>query len=110
VIEGHLSPWEAPYLVCGDLKPNDENFIDGYNITLFDKERFDEFAELIEGIKEALEKNRRLGRYEDKHLNFRYFDFYSHLYTPLISIDNVGYVLRSRLSVLIAMKSCLLTG
>ncbi|MFY9473391.1 MAG: hypothetical protein WAQ00_07400 [Tepidanaerobacteraceae bacterium] len=34
-----------------------------------------------------MEKNRRLGKYEDKHLNFRYFDFYNHLYTPLISID-----------------------
>ncbi|WP_227765118.1 hypothetical protein [Zhaonella formicivorans] len=66
---------------------------DGYGkeyliyITLFNKERFDEFAELIEGIKEALGKNRRLGKYDDKHLNFRYFDFYNHLYTPLISID-----------------------
>jgi len=83
----HKAQWEAPHLVYGDLKSSDKNFIDEYNITLFNKEKFDEFAELIEGIREALEKNRRLDKYEDKHLNFRYFDFYSHLYTPLISID-----------------------
>jgi hypothetical protein len=35
-----------------------------------------------------LEKNRCLGKYMDKYLNFIYFDFYSHLYTPLISIED----------------------
>ncbi|MDO9535514.1 MAG: DEAD/DEAH box helicase family protein [Bacillota bacterium] len=83
----HKAQWEAPYLVYGDLKSNDKNFIDEYNITLFNKDRFDEFEQLFEGIKDALEKNRGLGKYQDKHLNFRYFDFYSHIYTPLISID-----------------------
>lgn len=83
----HKAKWEAPYLVYGDLKPKDKNFIDEYSITLFNKERFDEFEQLFEGIKDALEKNRRLDKYQDKHLNFRYFDFHSHLYTPLISID-----------------------
>ncbi len=83
----HKAQWEAPYLVYGDLKANDPNFIDEYNITLFNKDRFEEFEQLFEGIKDALEKNRRLNKYQDKQLNFRYFDFYSHLYTPLISID-----------------------
>jgi hypothetical protein len=83
----HKAQWEAPYLVYGDLKSNDQNFIDEYSITLFNKDRFDEFEQLFEGINDALKKNRRLNKYQDKHLNFRYFDFYSHLYTPLISID-----------------------
>lgn len=83
----HKAQWEAPYLVYGDLKPTDQNFIDEYSITLFNKDKFDEFAQLFAGIKDALEKNRRLNKYQDKHLNFRYFDFYSHLYTPLISIE-----------------------
>ena len=84
----HKAQWEAPYLVYGDLKANDPNFIDEYNITLFNKDRFEEFEQLFEGIKDALEKNRCLNKYQDKQLNFRYFDFYRHLYTPLISIDN----------------------
>lgn len=83
----HKAQWEAPYLIYGDLKENDRNFIHEYNITLFNTDRFDEFEQLFTGIKEALEKDRRLAKYEDKLLNFRYFDFYSHLYTPLISID-----------------------
>ena len=83
----YKAQWEAPYLVFGDLKADDNNFIDEYSITLFNGERFDEFEKLFEGIKEVLINNRRLNKYEDKHLNFRYFDFYSHLYTPLISID-----------------------
>ncbi|MFZ5945055.1 MAG: DEAD/DEAH box helicase family protein [Bacillota bacterium] len=83
----YKAQWEAPYLVFGDLKADDNNFIDEYSITLFNGEQFDEFEKLFEGIKEVLINNRRLSKYEDKHLNFRYFDFYSHLYTPLISID-----------------------
>lgn len=83
----HKAQWEAPYMVYRDLKPNDKNFIDEYSITLYNKDRFEEFEQLFEGIRDALEKNRRLGRYEDRYLNFRYFDFYQHLYTPLISID-----------------------
>jgi len=83
----YKAQWEEPYLVFGDLKADDNNFIDEYSITLFNGERFDEFEKLFEGIKEVLINNRRLNKYEDKHLNFRYFDFYSHLYTPLISID-----------------------
>jgi len=82
----HKAQWEAPYLIYADLKKDDKNFIDEYDITLFEKDRFDEFDQLFAGIREALEKNRRLARYQDKLLNFHYFDFYSHLYTPLISV------------------------
>ncbi|HHW29878.1 MAG TPA: DEAD/DEAH box helicase family protein [Syntrophomonadaceae bacterium] len=84
----HKTQFEDQYLEYQDLKANDKNFIDEYDITLFNKDRFDEFAELFEGIKVALEKNGGLDNYEGKHLNFRYFDFYNHLYTPLISIDH----------------------
>ena len=84
----HKTQFEDQYLEYQDLKANDKNFIDEYDITLFNKDRFDEFAELFEGIKVALEKHGGLDNYEGKHLNFRYFDFYNHLYTPLISIDH----------------------
>lgn len=84
----HKTQFEDQYLIYEDLKADDKNFIDEYNITLFNKERFNEFADLFEGIKDALEQNRGLEKYEGKQLNFRYFDFDKHLYTPLISIDH----------------------
>lgn len=83
----HKSEWEAPYLVYSDFKETDKNYIDEYSITLFNKERFDEFEDLFKGIKEALDKNKRLDTYQDSLLNFHYFDFHNHMYTPLISVD-----------------------
>jgi hypothetical protein len=83
----HKSEWEAPHTEYSDLNEKDKNIIDEYSITLFNKERFDEFEDLFDGIKEALDKNKKLDKYHDKLLNFHYFDFGSHLYTPLISVD-----------------------
>lgn len=84
----HKSEWEAPHLGYSNLEKDDKNFITEYNLTLFNDEHFVEFENLFDGIKKVLEKNRELDNYEGSHLNLNYFDFKSHMYAPLISVDN----------------------
>ena len=87
--------WEAPYMEYADLTSDDESFVDSYVVSYKQQEDGDNgFEDIKRFITEAsviLEKSKGLDVYkmrdETNNTPIVLFDFRSHLYAPLITLQ-----------------------
>ena len=83
--------WESPYLVYGELKEKDNNFVDEYTISLNgDEKSFEAIEVFINDLKAALAKDKGLNKYNNTWGSLTAFDFRNHLYAPLIAVKSGG--------------------
>ena len=88
--------WEAPYLEYQELSEADSNFVSEYNISYTDLGEGDkgseELDEFIKSITDILHTSKGLDEYEKGSFkgSLVAFDFWSHLYAPLIHLKANG--------------------
>jgi hypothetical protein len=88
--------WEAPYLEYHELSENDNNFVSEYKISYTDQAEGDKGSEqlddFIKKISAILQASKGLEEYENSLLrdSLIAFDFRSHLYAPLLSMQSTG--------------------
>lgn len=84
----HKNNWEKDFMEYQELKDDDENFIDEYNISIEQKEENNDLIIKIKNLAENLKKN---GVSSDSNLElgfFKSFYSYNHLYSPLLFKNN----------------------
>jgi len=86
----HKKAWERPYLKYETINENNikNNLVKEYLITLYDrsKEDFDSFERFIHNLSGMLKGDQEL--IPQSKFEFTAFDYYNHLYVPLVSIKD----------------------